>query len=250
MSREKLSTSYQQVINILNHDKSIASVSNVGNEKQYDVFFIDPNKEKESNKERESVRTKIPEKIAIIYIYNTSTIQDLVNKLDTTSTITGLANKLDSGSMDPGSMDLARTNDQAVSAKPNYNKSVLDNFKIFWTAYPAHRREKKVRALSAFARINPKPELFKKMLEALEAFKKSEQWNKDNGTYIPHPSSWLNARRWEDESLQIKAFVPKYEYTAQEFDNLPQDVKNQFEWQRFTLFINGEPNSRFRPSKK
>src|SRR3990167_9771089 len=28
----------------------------------------------------------------------------------------------------------------------------------------------------------------------------SEQWVKDNGQFIPHPATWLNQRRWEDEA--------------------------------------------------
>ncbi len=26
-----------------------------------------------------------------------------------------------------------------------------------------------------------------------------EQWTKDDGTYIPHPATWLNQECWEDE---------------------------------------------------
>lgn len=32
----------------------------------------------------------------------------------------------------------------------------------------------------------------------------SIDWLKSGGQYIPHPSSWLNGRRWEDE-LQLAA---------------------------------------------
>ena len=30
-------------------------------------------------------------------------------------------------------------------------------------------------------------------------FKKSKEWKKENGKYIPHPTTWLNQKRWEDE---------------------------------------------------
>jgi len=29
--------------------------------------------------------------------------------------------------------------------------------------------------------------------------KKSPEWTKDNGKYIPYPATWLNAKGWEDE---------------------------------------------------
>ena len=39
------------------------------------------------------------------------------------------------------------------------------------------------------------------LLEALEKQKKSAQWVKDGGVFIPHPATWLNGKRWEDELL-------------------------------------------------
>ena len=36
-------------------------------------------------------------------------------------------------------------------------------------------------------------------MKKLEIFKKSYNWNKDNGQYIPNPTTWLNQKRWEDE---------------------------------------------------
>ena len=33
----------------------------------------------------------------------------------------------------------------------------------------------------------------------MEAQSHSEQWLKDEGRYIPHPATWINGRRWEDE---------------------------------------------------
>jgi len=37
------------------------------------------------------------------------------------------------------------------------------------------------------------------MLDAIEYTKKTEEWQKEKGQYIPYPASWLNARGWEDE---------------------------------------------------
>lgn len=41
------------------------------------------------------------------------------------------------------------------------------------------------------------------MLKAIEVQKKSDQWQRDNGQYIPYPATWLNGRRWEDEIQPI-----------------------------------------------
>lgn len=40
------------------------------------------------------------------------------------------------------------------------------------------------------------------MMNSLEQFRGSKDWLKDNGQYIPYPSTWLNQRRWEDEDIE------------------------------------------------
>lgn len=72
-----------------------------------------------------------------------------------------------------------------------------ERFDRFWAAYP--RKVGKERARKAWAKIKLTDELLASMLKALEAQKKSEDWRKDGGQYIPHPSTWLNDKRWEDE---------------------------------------------------
>ena len=42
------------------------------------------------------------------------------------------------------------------------------------------------------------------MISKLEEFKKSKDWQKDNGQFIPYPATWLNAKGWEDEVTEDK----------------------------------------------
>lgn len=72
-----------------------------------------------------------------------------------------------------------------------------DGFGLFWTAYP--RKVKRKRALQAWAKLKPDAKLLQTMLNAIEVQKRSQDWMKDGGSFIPHPTSWLNDRRWEDE---------------------------------------------------
>ena len=37
------------------------------------------------------------------------------------------------------------------------------------------------------------------MIKQVERLKDTEQWKKQNGQFIPYPSTWLNAKGWEDE---------------------------------------------------
>jgi hypothetical protein len=75
-----------------------------------------------------------------------------------------------------------------------------ESFSIFWSAYPKH--EARVMAEKAWLKISPQNGLVETICTAVEKFKQSPKWTKDNGEYIPMPSTWLNQRRWEDESIQ------------------------------------------------
>ena len=70
-------------------------------------------------------------------------------------------------------------------------------FSAFWASYPRHTNKK--AAQQAFQRLNPNDALMQTILAAIEKQKRSQQWTKDGGQYIPHPATWLNGQRWNDE---------------------------------------------------
>lgn len=76
------------------------------------------------------------------------------------------------------------------------------DFEAFWALYP--RKVGKKAALKAWNTHKPP---ISKCLAVLEVWRKSEAWTKDNGAYIPHPSTWINAGRWDDE---IETEKPKF----------------------------------------
>ena len=79
-------------------------------------------------------------------------------------------------------------------AKSNPNTSRASAFDVFWKAYP--KKTGKEAAKKSFARAKAD---IGTMLSALEVQKQSEQWTKNNGQFIPNPTTWLNQGRWEDE---------------------------------------------------
>lgn len=82
--------------------------------------------------------------------------------------------------------------------KPGEELSLQEKrFEEFWKQYP--RKVGKGDARKKWMRIEPNDELFHRILSAVEAAKKSEQWQRDNGQFIPHPATWLNQGRWDDE---------------------------------------------------
>ena len=85
-------------------------------------------------------------------------------------------------------------------AKSNPNTSRASAFDAFWSAYP--KKVGKGAAEKSFSKLSTA--LLPQMLSAIDAQKKSDQWKKDNGQFIPNPTTWLNQGRWEDE-VQTKS---------------------------------------------
>lgn len=75
-------------------------------------------------------------------------------------------------------------------------------FDEFWNAYP--NKKAKTNAKRAWMKIKPTEVLFTKIMAAIEAAKHSEDWQKENGRFIPHPATWLNGGRWEDEIKEVR----------------------------------------------
>lgn len=94
-------------------------------------------------------------------------------------------------------------------------RSADTRFEDFWKSYP--KKKDKAKAQKAFAKVIAKTNL-DTMLHALEEQKRSQEWQKDGGQYIPLPSTWLNGERWTDETSPIE---PTYSYTPRP-DILPE----------------------------
>lgn len=73
----------------------------------------------------------------------------------------------------------------------------ITTFVTFWSAYP--KKIAKQDAMKAFKKLRLVNGDFKKVLSSLEIAKKSEQWQREEGKFIPHAATWLNGRRFEDE---------------------------------------------------
>lgn len=59
------------------------------------------------------------------------------------------------------------------------------------------------------------------MMSSLEQFRGSKDWLKENGQYIPYPSTWLKQKRWEDENISTSTKAnTKQSYEQREYSNL------------------------------
>lgn len=92
----------------------------------------------------------------------------------------------------------------------NDTESSQKQFDIFWERYP--RKQSKKKAMEAWKKIKFENGLFEQVLASLDMAKKTTEWTRDNGRFIPYPSTWLNGRRWEDEYGQARKKVGGYEF--------------------------------------
>lgn len=80
-----------------------------------------------------------------------------------------------------------------VSNSPSNNTNTILDFNTFWSAYPTKVNKK--RCVAIWNNIKPSAELVDRMIESIEAWKKSRQWQQG---YVPNPDTWLRNEKWND----------------------------------------------------
>lgn len=90
-------------------------------------------------------------------------------------------------------------------------------FLEFWDAYPkkVDRRGSYRSFLKAL-----KSTTLGTILLAIEQKKKSDQWAKNGGQYIPNPTTWLNQERWNDVTEEVE--------DTQSWAYLQKQLENEF----------------------
>jgi uncharacterized protein YdaU (DUF1376 family) len=82
---------------------------------------------------------------------------------------------------------------------PPTPKGESEGFKKFWDLYPKKTTKQECIEYWRKAKLdNNLPEI----LKGLDAWKKNDQWTKDEGKFIPDPIRWLKKARWTDEITQ------------------------------------------------
>lgn len=83
------------------------------------------------------------------------------------------------------------------------------SFERFWQIYP--RKIAKADALKRWKLINPTEELVTAIVKAVSSQIEAGMLNTTEIRYCPHPTTWLNQHRWEDEIVQHVKMTPKEE---------------------------------------
>lgn len=92
------------------------------------------------------------------------------------------------------------TNTVIRGGKINEPHVYTDDFLQFWEHYP--RKINKSEAMVCWSSLNPDKELADKIILAVINQVNAGMFNLEKINYIPHPTTWLNNHRWENE-IQI-----------------------------------------------
>lgn len=109
-------------------------------------------------------------------------------------------------------LELDKEKDKETDLLPNGNDTERNKaevisyeetaFNEFWSAYP--KKVNKKGCYKSFCKIKNLKEEMPLILDALERFKNSKGWQKDNGQFIPHPTTFINQERWKDEIIETR----------------------------------------------
>ena len=70
-------------------------------------------------------------------------------------------------------------------------------FDHFWKAYPKKKAKESAQKSWDRQKLNSK---LAEIIAAVEAQKRTTDWTRESGRFIPHPATWLNSHRWEDDT--------------------------------------------------
>jgi hypothetical protein len=90
----------------------------------------------------------------------------------------------------------------------------------FWAAYP--RRTGKQPAFRSWLRLDPPSGLQEQILSAIE-LQKRHTWKESS--FIPHPATWLNQQRWEDEIQKGKTWTSSNDLARAKDDGAKRKIE-------------------------
>jgi len=108
--------------------------------------------------------------------------------------------RIASSIVNPVSVNRAETEGETKKSRAEPD-ATPNGFTEFWSTYP--RKAAKPEAIKAWKKV--KEDEIQTILRDIEFRKTSTDWTKDDGHFVPHPATYLNQRRWEDETVKDKS---------------------------------------------
>lgn len=109
-----------------------------------------------------------------------------------------------------------RIEQRASNGGVTVSNDIVTKFNRFWEIYP--RKIGKGAAKKAFGKINPDNSLFARIMVAVDQQRNSIQWQREEGRFIPLPTTWLNQERWDD-------VLPHKETSREQFERMEKEGK-------------------------
>ena len=105
---------------------------------------------------------------------------------------------------------LARVEKRREEKNTCTKEGYSEEFERFWGVYP--RKAGKGEAWKSWQKNGHPP--VDDIVRIIELAKQTPQWTKNNGQFIPMPSTWLNQKRWGDEYKPKGTMPDKPEYVG------------------------------------
>lgn len=100
-------------------------------------------------------------------------------------------------------------------------------FERFWGNYP--NAVGKTEAFSVWKTLSLDSDLLRAVFDGLSRWKRSKEWRKDSGKYIPRPAKWLMGLRWEDHPPEDVTWGATGELGTAEVEAIHRMFQNQQE---------------------
>lgn len=107
------------------------------------------------------------------------------------------AKKKQAGNVTVTPPDTDTDTDTEEDQKHSATSAGNDLFAKFWSLYP--NKKGKAHAEKSWKKLKVADDLFVLIEAGLAKQVVCPEWTKDGGQFIPHPATWLNGKRWEDE---------------------------------------------------
>jgi len=140
--------------------------------------------------------------VRVNFIWRSSSIKAINQTHDFAGPGEQKVNALSTISINALSSDKAST-----AASKNQDQYITPNmFQKFWEIWPKGRKVDKGKSLSKWVQICRWPKkgrpLWRDIKRAILEQKRTERWS--TPSFIPHPTTWLNQRRWLDDPDEMK----------------------------------------------
>ena len=100
------------------------------------------------------------------------------------------------GKQNKSDKDIGEGKESGEEKESREGKEYESMFEVFWEAFP--RKIGKLQAKKEYIKALGNGIDAQVIIDAVKKQKNSEEWNKENGKYVPSPTRWLLEGRWDD----------------------------------------------------